>query len=108
MVHHALAEFLHHLVGRRDDAVEPVVQDDDPLLVVVALLVRVVDDQRGVQAAVLLDADVRVEPVGPGVREHELVGERAAWLDRLLRQVRHAVHVVAQCQAVPVHGGRVG
>ena len=52
------------LVGGAAGAVEPVVEDDDPLLVVVPRLGRVVDHQDAVQAAVELDADVRVVEVG--------------------------------------------
>jgi hypothetical protein len=50
--------------------VQPVVQDDDPLGVVVA---GVVDNQRCIQAAFELGSDVRVQPVGAGLGGGELV-----------------------------------
>ena len=49
------------------DAIGPVVEGDDPLVVVAAGFGGVVDDQRLVQAAVDLDSGVGVEEVGAGV-----------------------------------------
>lgn len=103
---HALAEFGQDRVrGGAVDSVDPVVQDHHPLLVVREGLLRVLDDERGVQAAVLLDARVRVEPVRPRVRDGEPVREGPARRDVPLGQARDPVHVVAQGEAVPVQGG---
>src|SRR3546814_20835889 len=52
--------------GVRVGAVEPVVEDEDELTVVVAWLVGVLDDERRVQAAVELGPDVGMEAVGAG------------------------------------------
>src|SRR5829696_2867183 len=109
-VHHAA---LAHepgveLLGGRADPKGPVVQHHDRLLVIAAGLGGVVDQQRGVQPAVQLQADVGVEEVGAGVGHGELVGEAAAGLHRRLGHVRDAVHVVAQPDAVPVDGGGLG
>ena len=65
---------------------------------------RVLHDQRPVQAPVQLDADVRVVPVGAGLGDGEGVGELPAGRDRHLGHAGHAVHVVADGHAVPVHG----
>ena len=62
-----------------------------------------VKNQRAVNAALFLQAAVRVVPVGAGVGHFVLVGERRAGGDRLRRQPRHAVLVVGQQNAVPVH-----
>lgn len=88
--------------------VDPVVQHHHPLLVVREGLLRVLDDERGVQPAVLLHTGVRMEPVRPRVRDREPVRERAARGDVPLGQPGDAVHVVAQREAVPVHGGGLG
>ena len=63
------------LLGGGADAVGPVVQDEDPLAVVVAGLVGCIDHERGVQPAVHLHSVVRVEPVRAGVGHHEVVCE---------------------------------
>jgi hypothetical protein len=91
-----------HVIWGAAAAVQPVVQHDDQLGVVVIAVLRVLDDERGVQAGVQLRADVRVEPVRAGVGHRELVAEPAARLDLGLGEVRDAVHVVAQRDAVPV------
>lgn len=75
---HALPEFGEDLVGSAGDTVDPVVQDDHPFVVVRQRLARVLDDQRGVQAAVELDADVRVEDVRARGVGDEPVGEGGA------------------------------
>lgn len=106
---HALAELGEDGVrGGAVHPVDPVVQDDHPLLVVGEGLLGVLDDERGVQAAVLLDAGVRVEPVRPRGGDGELVREGPARGDVPLGQPRDPVHVVAQCEAVPVQGGGLG
>ncbi len=46
---------------------------------------------------------MRVVPEGAGVRRREGVLEALARLDRLLREVRHAIHRVWQTNAVPVN-----
>ena len=50
---------------------------------------------------------VRVVHVRPGRARHELVGEARARLDRLLGDVRHAVHRVRQLLAVEMDAGRL-
>ena len=49
-----------------------------------------------------------VVEVGARVRHGELVGELRPRVDRGLRHARHAIHVVAQGDAVPVHAGGGG
>ena len=85
-------------------AVDPVVEDHGPVVVPVGRLGRVLHDQRPVQAPVELDADVGVVPVRAGLGDREPVSELPAGRDRLLGHARHAVHVVADGHAVPVHG----
>jgi hypothetical protein len=86
-------------------AVEPVVEHDHPLLVVVTRFRWVVHDQHAVQPAVELDPGMRVVEVGAGVGDGELVGEAVLGTDRVLGDPRDTVHVVAQRNAVPVHAG---
>lgn len=106
---HALAEFGEDgLRGGPVHPVDPVVQNHHPLLVVGEGLLRVLDDERRVQAPVQLESRVRVEPVRPRVRDGEPVRERRARRDVPLGQARHPVHVVAQGDAVPVQGGGLG
>lgn len=88
------------------ESVEPVVEHDDQFGVVVPAVLRVLHDQRRVEAAVELYTRVRVEPVRSGVWRGELVGEGTAGQDLALGEVRHAVHVVAQREAVPVDARR--
>lgn len=66
------------------------------------------DDQRADQSAAELLAahQVRVVPVAAGVLGLELVDEALARLHRRLGNVRHAVHLDRQADAVPVDGGR--
>src|SRR3546814_18320577 len=52
-------------------------------------------------------AFVRGVPEGAGVVYSEAVVEVPARLDRVLGQVRHAVHGVVDADAVPVDGGRL-
>ncbi|MGX1501686.1 UNVERIFIED_CONTAM: hypothetical protein RKD43_000311 [Streptomyces graminofaciens] len=102
----ALAELVEDVLGGGAvDPVDPVVQQDDPLRVVGEGLVGVVHDQRRVHPPVDLQAEVRMEPVRAWVRGPEAVGERAARPDGRLRHLGHAVHLVAQGDAVPVHRG---
>ncbi len=106
---HPAGEFREHRVRRAAvDPVDPVVQDDDPLLVVGQRLLRVLHDQRRVQSPVLLGPRVRVQPVRTGVRDGEAVVERRPCRDAARGQARDAVHVVAQGEPVPVHGRRYG
>src|SRR3546814_6580270 len=67
------------------------------------------DDQQAVEPARHLfpGAFVRVVPEGAGVGYREAVVEGPARLDRVLGQVRHAVHGVVDADAVPVDGGRL-
>lgn len=96
------------IVGRGADTVGPVVEGDDPFVVVAAGFGGVVDDQRLVQAAVDLHPGVGVEEVGSRVGGDELVGEAAAGLDGLLGDAGHTVAGIAQGDAVPVDGGAGG
>lgn len=66
------------------------------------------DDQRADQSAAELLAahQVRVVPVAAGVLGLELVDEALARLHRRLGNVRYAVHLDRQADAVPVDGGR--
>jgi hypothetical protein len=68
---------------------------------------RSLDDQRPVQAApdLLEAALMRVVPVGTGIGDGELVDEGRAGRDRLLGQMRHAIHGIRHAQAVPMHRG---
>jgi hypothetical protein len=106
---HAVGEQVgQHGVGVAPRTVEPVVEHDDELAVVVARLVGVLHDQRRVQPTVELDPDVRVEHVGARVGHRELVAEGGPGRHLWLGEHGHPVHVVAQRQAVPMHGGRLG
>ena len=91
--------------GATTDAVEPVVEDDHPLLVVGVAVRRVLHDQGRVQPAVQLEAGVRVEPVGAGDVGAEPVDELPAGRDRLLGHPRDAVHVVTEGKSMPVDAG---
>src|SRR3546814_3307691 len=83
----------------------PVAENPDDLAVHTDRL-ALFDDQRTVQAAAdLLEAAlVRVVPICASIRQVEGIGEGLARSDRLLRQVRDAVHGIRQSDAVPVHG----
>jgi len=90
------------------DAVEPVVDDQDGLAMVVQRLVGGLDDERRVEAAVELHPRVRVEEEGPGVRGRELVEVAVTRSDGVLGEAGHAVGIVlAQADAVPVDGRRL-
>ena len=67
----------------------------------------VFDDQRPHHAArdLLLRDVVRVIPVGARVWRNETVGHAIAGIDQVLREHRHAVHLVLQADAMPVDGG---
>ena len=71
---------------------------------------RGVDDHRAVETERLLAVDVivRVIEVRSVLHDGEFVVVDAAPFDRVLRDVRGAVHDVRQDQAVPVHGGALG
>ena len=101
-------QLLEHLVGGGAGAIDPVVEDEDPLGVVTAGVAGVVDDHRGVQPAVELDPDVGVKEVGARIRSGELVHELAAGLDRILGEAGDAVGGVGQSDAVPVNRGVCG
>ena len=66
------------------------------------------DDQRSDQPAPQLfaAADMRVIPVAAGIRHAEFVIEVFTGQHRQLRDVRNAVHLQRQTDAVPVNGGR--
>ena len=103
-LHACLAQVFKDLVRVGAGAVDPIVEHEHQLVVVVDFFVGVLDDQRSVQAAVELGADMRMEPVCSGVGDHEVVVELLAVRHGGLGQVRHAVHVVDEGDAVPVHG----
>ena len=102
---HAVAQRGQDLVRGVARAVDPVIEHHGPVVIPVGGLGRILHDQRPVQAPVQLDADVRVVPVGAGFGDRERIGELPAGRDRRLRHARHAVHVVADGHAMPVHGG---
>ena len=102
---HAVAQRVQDLVGGVAGAVDPVIEHHGPVVVIVGRLGRVLHDQRPVQAPVQLDADVRVVPVRARLGDRERIGQLPAGRDRRLRHAGHAVHVVADGHAVPVHGG---
>ena len=108
MVHAVRQQAGQDLVGRLADPIGPVVEDDDGLAVVAAGLGRVLDDQHAVQAAVQLHPGMGVEEVGAGVGDRELIDEAGTGGDRGLGEPGDAVHVVADCHAVPVDAGRGG
>ena len=101
---HPTAELLKHVVRRAGYTIQPVVENDHPFVVVGQRFVRVLDDERAVQATVQLRADVRMKPVGARLCGDELVVEVITGLDRRLGCAWNPVHVVSQRQAVPVHG----
>src|SRR3546814_8007057 len=80
----------------------PVAENPDDLAVHTDRL-ALFDDQRTVQAAAdLLEAAlVRVVPICASIRQVGGIGEGLARSDRLLRQVRDAVHGIRQSDAVP-------
>ncbi len=68
-----------------------------------------VDQQRAVQAGLLLEHRMAVVPVGAGLAHGEAVQPGLARRDAVEAHARHAVHVGGQHDAVPVHrGGHVG
>ena len=85
---HALTQGGQDLIRGVTRAVDPVIQDHGPVMVVVGGLGRVLHDQRPVQAPVELDADVGVVPVRAGLGDREPVGELPARRDRLLGHAR--------------------
>ena len=117
-----LAEGRDDRRGRREatavdrEAAEGVVADPDDVLgraveLVVALRrVLRLDDERAQQAAPDLVGGVvvRVVHVRAARLGDELVGEAAARRDRVLGDVRHAVHRVRQALPVEVDPGRLG
>ena len=98
----------------REPAQRVVADPDDvlgrPVQAVVALRgVLRLDDEGAQQATPDLVGRVvvRVVHVRPGRARHELVGEARARLDRLLGDVRHAVHRVRHLLAVEMDAGRL-
>src|SRR5690625_5944539 len=72
---------------------EPVIEGHYPFRIVVTRFVGIIDDQRGVQPAVQLQADMGVEEVGPGIGYDELIGEGRLRLDGVLRQDRKSTRL---------------
>ena len=92
-------------------AVEAPVRQDPHEVAIDRRRVTLFDDQGAVESSrqLLAVAEMRVVPVGAGVRKIEFVDELAAVRrDRRLRQSGHAVHGIRQPDAVPVHRGRRG
>ena len=63
-----------------------------------------IDNDRAVDAGLLLKAGMAVIPVGAALHHRELVGEGLAGFDAIKRKPGYAVHLVRQQQAVPVNG----
>ncbi|BDN84678.1 hypothetical protein NJB1907Z4_C48930 [Mycobacterium pseudoshottsii] len=76
------------------DTVGPVVEDNNPFGVVAVGFGRIVDDERQVQAVVVLEADMRVCSVGARIRDREPIGEVLVCADVGVRGLG-AIHVVA-------------
>src|SRR6266478_788561 len=85
--------------------VQPVVKDQSVFLIVAQRLARGLDDQRSIQAAVQLIAEVGVVPVGPWPRGRELVPEGPTRWNGGLGELGHAVHGKRNRKPVPVNGG---
>src|SRR5213592_1603081 len=84
--------------------VQPVVKDQGVLLIVAQGLARGLDDQRSIQAAVQLIAEMGVVPVGPWPRGRELVPEGATRWNGRLGEFGHAVHGKRNGKPMPVNG----
>ena len=99
---HEVAEVVADLSVRQQ---APVIEHPGDVAVDLDRL-ALLDDQRAVEAApdLLEAALMRVVPVGAGIGDVELVDEGLTRCDRLLRQMRHAVHGVRHAHAVPVDG----
>ena len=91
--------------GAALDAVDPVVEHDRPLDVLVLSVLRVTDDQWGVEAAIKLQAGVGMVEVGATVGDFKNIGERLARFNGGLGHAGHTVGCVVECDAMPVDGG---
>ena len=69
------------------------------------MLVRILDDQRRVEAAIDLRPHMRMSPICACIGYDEVVPERPAGFDGILRQYRDAVHLIGDGQPMPVHSG---
>ncbi len=63
------------------------------------------DDNGPIGTVRLLKARMAVKPVGARLFDGKLIGECLARLDAIVTNGRHAVLLVGQDQAVPMHGG---
>ena len=63
------------------------------------------DDDGTIQTMLFLTPGVGVVPVGAGLQDLELIGERGACRDAVETDAWYAVHVKGQDDAVPVNGG---
>src|SRR5690606_29176717 len=70
---------------------------------------RLLDDEKTIEPAVLLHhlMRVRMVPERARVRHLEAVIERPIRLDRVLREMRHAVHRILEANTMPVDRGRL-
>ena len=87
------------------NAIDPVVEHDGPLDVLILCVVRVADDQWGVEAAIKLQAGVGMVEVGATVGDFKNIGERLARFNGVLGHAGHTVGCVVECDAMPVDGG---
>ena len=88
---------------------QPPVVDHQHQVAVDLRRLALVDDQHAVEPArqLLRGAEMGVVPERAGIGRREVVVEALARLDRLLRQIRHAVHGIGQPQPVPMHHRRL-
>ena len=102
---HPGREQFHELIVLADPEVAKV----QNRLAVETRIVRLGDDDDPGEAArhLLHGLAMGMVPIGSGVLGRVAVAPRLALLDRPLRQVRYAVHLVRHANAVPVHGRRL-
>ena len=98
-------ELVELIIGSALNAIDPVVEHDGPLDVMVLSVLRVTDDQWGVEAAIKLQAGVGMVEVGATVGDFKNIGERLARFNGVLGHAGHTVGCVVECDAMPVDGG---
>ena len=98
-------ELVELIVGSALNAIDPVVEHDGPLDVLVLSVLWVTDDQWGVEAAIKLQAGVGMVEVGATVGDFKNIGERLARFNGVLGHAGHTVGCVVECDAMPVDGG---
>ena len=67
---------------------------------------RRINDERTVQAGLLLKGSVRVVPECPCLQNLEAIGKGLTRRDAGKADPRHAVHLIGKQNAMPVYGGR--